>query len=46
MRKAQCLSISTKNITEVPDIVFMTAQEEGVKIIDLSKNKLVTIPEG
>lgn len=46
MRKTQSLTVSAKNLTEIPDNVFMTAQEEGVKIVDLSKNKLASLPDG
>lgn len=46
MRKMQTLAVIAKNLTEIPDDVFMTAQEEGVKIVDLSKNKLTEIPDG
>lgn len=46
MRKTQSLTISGKNLAEIPDNIFMTAQEEGVKIIDLSKNKLASLPDG
>lgn len=46
MRKMQTLAVVAKNLTEIPDDVFMTAQEEGVKIVDLSKNKLTEIPDG
>lgn len=46
MRKSQSLVISAKNLTDIPDTVFMTAQEENVKMIDLSRNKLTAIPDG
>lgn len=46
MRRMQTLSIVGKNLSEIPDDVFMTAQEENVRIVDLSKNKLTAVPEG
>lgn len=46
MRKARSLGISGKNLKEIPDSVFMTAQEESVDKVDLSKNKLAAFPEG
>lgn len=46
MRKARSLAISGKNLKDIPDSVFMTAQEESVDKIDLSKNKLAKFPDG
>ena len=46
MSRTRTLSIPMKNLTDIPDSVFMTAQVESVNVIDLSKNKLSTIPEG
>lgn len=46
MRKARSLAISGKNLKEIPDSVFMTAQEESVDKIDFSKNKLAAFPDG
>lgn len=46
MRKARSLAISGKNLKDLPDSVFMTAQEESVDKVDLSKNKLSAFPDG
>lgn len=46
MRKTHTLSVAMKNLTEVPDSLFQTAQEEGVSTVDFSKNKFSSIPEG
>ncbi|KAJ6637501.1 Leucine-rich repeat-containing protein 40 [Pseudolycoriella hygida] len=46
MRKARSLTISGKNLKDIPDSVFMTAQEESVDKIDFSKNKLTAFPDG
>lgn len=46
MRKSHTLSVVMKGLTDIPDTVFMEAQEEGVSVIDLSKNKLASVPEG
>lgn len=46
MRKSRTLSAVMKNLTDIPDSVFMMAQEEGVSTVDFSKNKLATVPEG
>lgn len=46
MRKARSLAISGKNLKEIPDSVFMTAQEESVDKIDFSKNKLAAFSDG
>lgn len=46
MRKSRSLAISGKNFKEIPDSVLMTAQEESVDKIDLSKNKLAAFPNG
>lgn len=46
MRKTHTLSVVMKGLTDIPDTLFMDAQEEGVNVIDLSKNKLTGVPEG
>lgn len=46
MRKSRSLAISGKSLKEIPDSLFMTAQEESVEKIDLSKNKLASFPDG
>lgn len=46
MRKTHTLSVAMKNLTEVPDSLFQQAQEEGVSIVDFSKNKFSTVPDG
>ncbi|KAG4068641.1 hypothetical protein HA402_002332 [Bradysia odoriphaga] len=46
MRKARSLAISGKNLKDIPDSVFLTAQEESIDKVDLSKNKLPAFPDG
>lgn len=46
VRKSRTLSAVMKNLTDIPDSVFMMAQEEGASTVDFSKNKLATVPEG
>lgn len=46
MKKTHSLSMVMKNLTEIPENVFMDAKEASVNNIDLSKNKLSSVPEG
>lgn len=46
MRRTRTLSLSMKQLTAVPDEVFLTAQEESVNTVDCSQNKFATLPEG
>lgn len=46
MRKNKTLTLAGRQLTEVPNSVFITAQEESVGTIDLSKNNLKEVPEG
>lgn len=46
MRKSRALTAVGKSLTDVPDSVLQLAQEEQVATVDLSKNKLATVPDG
>lgn len=46
MRKTHTLSVAMKSLTDVPESLFRTAQEEGVITVDFSKNNFSSIPEG
>lgn len=46
MRKTHCLTVTMQNLTEAPDEVFSTACEENVNIVDFSRNRFTTLPEG
>lgn len=46
MKKTHSLSMVMKNLTEIPENVFLDAKEASVNNIDLSKNKLSSIPDG
>lgn len=35
-----------QQLTDVPQEIFESAREEYVNIVDLSKNRLTTLPEG
>lgn len=46
MRKSRSLAIPGKNLKEIPDTLFISAQEASVDKIDFSKNKLTKFPDG
>lgn len=46
MRKTKALALGMKDLTDIPENLFIDAQDSGVTNIDLSKNKLGKIPEG
>lgn len=46
MRKVHTLNLTGRELVEVPDEIFMLAQEEGIPRVDLSKNALLEVPEG
>ncbi|CAH2208312.1 jg410, partial [Pararge aegeria aegeria] len=46
MKKSQALMVPSKDLTTVPEDVFHTAVEAEVHIVDLSRNKLTSVPIG
>lgn len=46
LKKTRSLTLCGKNLTEVPDEVFVDAKNADISIVDLSKNKLKQLPEG
>lgn len=46
MKKTHSLALGMKNLTEIPENIFIDAKEANVNNIDLSKNKLSSIPDG
>ncbi|XP_005186465.1 leucine-rich repeat-containing protein 40 isoform X1 [Musca domestica] len=46
LHKTRCLTVTMQQLTEVPREVFETACNEHVNIVDLSKNRFTTLPEG
>ncbi|XP_052739378.1 leucine-rich repeat-containing protein 40 isoform X1 [Bicyclus anynana] len=46
MKKSQALMVPSRELTTVPDDVFHAAAEADVHIVDMSKNKLTTVPRG
>ncbi|KAI8130217.1 hypothetical protein FF38_12561 [Lucilia cuprina] len=46
LRKTHCLTVTMQNLTEAPDELFATACEENVNIVDFSRNRFTTLPEG
>lgn len=46
MRNNKSLNLQMKDLSSIPDSVFLDAQTAEVNLIDLSKNKLTSIPNG
>uniref|UniRef100_A0A1I8NUC0 Leucine-rich repeat-containing protein 40 n=1 Tax=Stomoxys calcitrans TaxID=35570 RepID=A0A1I8NUC0_STOCA len=46
LHKTRCLTVTMQQLTDVPKEVFETACNEHVNIVDLSKNRFTTLPEG
>ncbi|XP_055385144.1 leucine-rich repeat-containing protein 40 [Condylostylus longicornis] len=46
IRKNHCLTVTMKNLTEVPEEVFIDGKDEAVNMVDFSKNKFINIPQG
>lgn len=46
LKKSQALMLPARDITDVPEHVFSAAVDAEVHIVDLSKNKLSTMPVG
>lgn len=46
LKKSRILTLVGKGLTEVPEQVFLDAKEADIEVVDFTKNKLQTIPEG
>ncbi|CAH0407021.1 unnamed protein product [Chilo suppressalis] len=46
LKKSQAFMVPGRNLSDVPDDVFKAAADAEVHIVDISKNKLTTIPVG
>ncbi|KAM7364317.1 leucine rich repeat containing flyers-cup isoform 2-T2 [Cochliomyia hominivorax] len=46
LRKTHCLTVTMQNLTEAPNEIFTLACEESVNIVDFSRNRFTTLPEG
>lgn len=46
LKKTRSLTLCGKALTEIPEQVFLDAVEADISIVDLSKNKLRSLPEG
>lgn len=46
LKKTRSLTLCGRNLTEIPDEVFIDAKNADISVIDLSKNKLSELPSG
>jgi Leucine-rich repeat (LRR) protein len=46
LKKTRSLTLCGKNLTEVPEQVFIDAKDAEIGVVDLTKNKLQQLPEG
>lgn len=46
MKKNHTMNVSARNLTEIPENVFIEASEASVTNVNLSKNRLTAIPDG
>lgn len=46
LKKTRSLTVCGKGLAEIPENVFEDARKAEISVIDLSKNKLATLPEG
>lgn len=46
LHKTRCLTVTMQNLTEVPNDVFESANAENVNIVDFSRNRFTSLPEG
>lgn len=46
LHKTRCLTVTMQNLTEVPNDVFESANTENVNIVDFSRNRFTSLPEG
>lgn len=46
MKKTKALALGMKDLVDIPEEVFLDAQDSYVSNVDLSKNKLTRVPDG
>lgn len=46
MKKSQALLLPSRELITVPEDVFIAAADAEIHIVDVSKNKLKSIPNG